>query len=309
MKKFLASFILLFAFLISSSCNPAGASLDFSSRAERLEIKRTLTELEKYSNEHNQDKIKTFYSKDYISHDGFDYNTFLLSIKETFQTYPDISYKSKIKSIDIMGDYAAVEITDSAKSTKQAVTQAIVNNKPVPNQKLNGNMESKSRYISFLKKTGGKWLIYSDDVITEETSIKYGNANDIDIKLYTPPSVKGAEQYTIKLTASKKPKNVIMLASLSKEEIKFPPALPNDIFRKVPSDGTLERIVYANKKGVNEYALASAGLTEISLNEERTAINYRMSGMAFLIKRVNVRFDNKAVNKEYVKKLLEKESL
>ena len=46
--------------------------------------------------------------------------------------------------------------------------------------------------------------------------------------------------------------------------------------------------VQANNNGVNEYSLASVGITEISLNEEKTAINYQMSGIAFLMKRVNI---------------------
>lgn len=300
MKKL---FVIFAIFVLSlTSANAADNS-------DKALIKRTLTELNKVSNEHNPDKIKTFYSKDYISHDGFSYDAFVVSIKETFKTYPDISYKIKIKSIDVLGDYAAVEILDSAQSTKQTSTQAIINNKPVLDQKLDGIMESKSHYVSYLKKTGGKWLIYSDNVITEETSIKYGRAKDIDMEITSPPVAQNGGEYCISLNIQNKPKDVIVLASLSREEIKYPPALPGDIFRKVPSDGTLERVVSANKNGLNEYSLASIGLTEISLNEERTAINYQMSGIAFLIKRVNINSNQNAVNKESVKKALEKELL
>ena len=60
---------------------------------------------------------------------------------------------------------------------------------------------------------------------------------------------------------------------------------------------------------MNEYSLASVGITEISLNEEKLTINYQMSGIAFLMKRVNVYAKKNSVNKEYINKMLNKEPL
>lgn len=299
MKKLFIIFVL---FLITTLNVQAKVS-------DKTQIRQLLNDLNKYSNTHNIDAIKKFYSKDYISFDGFNYDAFFVSIDETFKSYPDISYKSKIKSINIFGDYAAVEMSDKSTSEKQTTTQAIVENKPVLNNELNGIMESKSHYITYLKKSGNKWLIYSDSIIAEETSVKYGTALDVDMKISSPLSVNEGEEYCIKLNVPSKPKGSIMLASISREEIKYPPNIPSDIFRKVPSDGILERVVTSNKNGMNEYSLASVGLTEISLNEEKTAINYRMSGIAFLMKRVNVNPIKNAADKEYIKKRLNKEPL
>ncbi len=300
MKKL---FIIFIVFVLSAlNCY---AAID----TDKMQIKTILNNINKYSNEHNIDKLKPYYSKDYLSYDGFDYDAFFVSVNETFKTYPDILYKSKIKSINIAGDFATVEMIDTSTSSRQTLTQSIVENKPVLNQKLNGFMESKCHYIVYLKKMRGKWQIYSDNIIAEETAIKYGKAQEINMNIVSPPIAKEGEEYCIGLNIINKPKDSIMLASLSREEIKYPPKMPSDAFRKMPTDGTLERIVIANKKGMNEYSLASVGITEISLNEEKTAINYQMSGIAFLMKRVNVYAKKNSVNKEYINKMLNKEPL
>lgn len=275
-------------------------------KTDKAQIRELFNNLNKYSNEHNAEAIKAFYSKDYISYDGFDYDAFFASVDETFKSYPDISYKSKIKSINIMGNEASVELIDTTTSEKQAATQAIINNRPVFNKEIKGKMESRCHYVTYLKKIANKWMIYSDNIITEETAIKYGKAADVDMNILSPLIVKEGEEYCISLNVKNKPEGALMLASLSREEIKYPPSAPVDKFRKIPSDGALERVVTANKKGINEYSMASVGITEISLNEEKTAINYEMSGVAFLMKRVNVYGERNAVDKQYLKDKLKK---
>lgn len=278
-------------------------------KTDKLQIRELLYNLNKYSNAHDTNKIKEFYSKDYISYDGFDRNAFIAAIKDTFETYPDIIYKSKIKSIQVFDNWASVQLTDTSISEKQALTQAIINNKPVLDKKIEGVMESICDYVVYLKKTAGRWEIYADSVIAESTSIKYGNAKDLKMDIISPLIVKQGEEYCISLNVENKPKNSLMLASLSREEIKYPPKMPVDSFRKVPKNGILERVVKANNNGINEYSLASVGITEISLNEEKTAINYQMSGIAFLMKRVNIYANKDVIDKKYVDKVLKKEPL
>ncbi len=278
-------------------------------KTDRAQIKELLYNLNEYSNTHDTDKIKKFYSKDYISYDGFNRDAFIAAIKETFEMYPDITYKSKIKSMQIFDNWASVQLTDTSVSNKQALTQAIVNNKPVLDKKIEGVMESVCDYVVYLKKTAGRWEIYADSIIAESTSIKYGNAKDLKMDIISPLVVKGGEDYCISLNIENRPENSLMLASLSREEIKYPPKMPVDAFRKVPKDGILERVVKANNNGVNEYSLASVGITEISLNEEKTAINYQMSGIAFLMKRVNIYTNKNTVDKKHVDKILKKEPL
>lgn len=300
MKKLFITLALLIFSSLGAYSMPSG---------ETVEIRSMLNNLNKASNSHDIDSIKGFYSKDYVSYDGFDYEGFFATINETFEMYPDISYKSKIKSIKVSGNFATAEVVDTSYSKKQTPTQSIIDNKMILDKKLDGIMESKCHYVMYLKKNKGKWLVYSDNIIEEETSIKYGIAKNIDLDIVSPPVVNEGEEYCITLNIDKKPKNSILMASLTREEIKYPPALPKDVFKKVPKGGTLERIVRANKSGINEFTLASIGITEISINSAKTAINYEMSGIAFLMKRVNVYPFKNAVDKTSIGKSLNKEPL
>ncbi len=75
-------------------------------------------------------------------------------LKETFEMYPDITYKSKIKSMQIFDNWASVQLTDTSVSNKQALTQAIVNNKPVLDKKLKALWKAFAIMLSTLKNSG-----------------------------------------------------------------------------------------------------------------------------------------------------------
>ena len=85
-----------------------------------------------------------------------------------------------------------------------------------------------------------------------------------------------------------KPKDLIALASISREEIVYPPTDYQEKFRKIPELGELERVVKANDKNLDEYAVASIGFSKVSLNEEQTRARIEILGIAYLMKRVNM---------------------
>ena len=98
-----------------------------------------------------------------------------------------------------------------------------------------------------------------------------------------------------------KPEDIIALASISREEITYPPADYNEKFRKIPETGDLERYVKANNKNLNEYALASVGFTKVSINEEITKARIEILGIAYIMKRINMN-RNKAINTNIAEK-------
>jgi len=121
----------------------------------------------------------------------------------------------------------------------------------------------------------------------EETSLKYGIANKINMELLSPLKVKNNQEYDVSLKMDK-PKDIMALASISREEIVYPPSDYQEKFRKIPEMGELERVVRANNKNLNEYAIASIGFTKVSINEEQTKAKIEILGMAYLMKRVNM---------------------
>ena len=99
---------------------------------------------------------------------------------------------------------------------------------------------------------------------------------------------------TIKTSA---PEHTFLVASISNDKIVFPQEKVKDVFRAV-KEGELARILKANKTNNNEYATASIALTRAKV--EPSSVILDMTGIAFVMKRVNVLSVNQNVklNKE-----------
>ena len=73
----------------------------------------------------------------------------------------------------------------------------------------------------------------------------------------------------------------------------YPPVDSPEKYRRIPQDGELERLVRANDKNLDEYAVASIGFTKVSIDEEQTKAKIEILGMAYLMKRINMVFCQK----------------
>ncbi len=254
------------------------------------EIKKLLKLLNKYSNEHDVEKIISLYDRSYRSFDGFNYDTFIKMLKETFESYEDLVYTSDVQSINLYGDKAVVMLIDKTRAT---IADEEAQKKIEEFQDFNlrvGYLEGECNYAIYLKKINNQWKITGDNIVSEKTSVRYGRARNYPIQLLAPLSVPKGEEYclTLKMPVEK---NIKVVASLGKEAILYPNVQPEDVFRGLPKDGILERIVRANKDGFNEYAMASVGIVKRDISEDFRAIELRMIGLAFLMQRVNLYTD------------------
>ncbi len=254
------------------------------------EIKNVLSLLTKYSNEHDPKKIATLYDKNYRSFDGFKYDTFLKMLNETFEVYDDITYESDIKSINLYADKAVVNLIDTTRATLTSKSAKEKAEKLSDSSLSTGHLEGECNYAIYLQKINNEWKIIADNVISEVTSVKYGSAKEYPMEFAAPLSVPGDSEYCLTLKMQP-PKGTKVVASLGKEEILYPSAEPEDVFRKLPKDGILERIVRSNKNGRNEYAIASVGITKMDIAQDFSAIRFKMTGLAFLMQRVNLYTD------------------
>lgn len=248
-------------------------------------VKEVIWKLNKYSNEHNVEELAKLYDKNYRSFDGFKYDTLVKMMQEAYDAYEDLSYKTDVEKIDFYGDKAVVNIVDTTRAT-------VKGEKSYPEISTEydlstGYLEGICNYSIYLQKINNEWKIIGDNVISEITSIKYGIAREYPMEFSAPLSTPYGEDYC--LTLKIKPKNGSrIVASLGKEEILYPSAEPKDVFRKMPKDGILERVVRANKDGYNEYAIASVGITKMDKVPEFNMIEIEMTGLAFLLQRVNM---------------------
>ncbi|MBQ4647499.1 MAG: hypothetical protein IJB79_09145 [Candidatus Gastranaerophilales bacterium] len=256
-------------------------SFEFIKKSPKAEIKSVLKSHHKAMAAHDIKKIRTFYADNYKSMDGFNLDELEQMLQKTYLAYKNIKYKTKINTINVNENWALVQMSDKT-SAKIYPTEI----KEIKKEKM-GKLEGTSVYNVYLRKENDSWKIVYDDILMEETSLKYGVANKLDMDLITPLRIKNGQDYDLSLKIEK-PKDLIALASISREEIVYPPTDYQEKFRKIPELGELERVVKANDKNLDEYAVASIGFSKVSLNEEQTRARIEILGIAYLMKRVNM---------------------
>lgn len=275
MKKIALFFIIFNLFILPSY------SFELFKKTPKMEIKSLIKQHNKALSNHDIEKIKTFYDENYKSTDGFNLDDMSKMLEQTYSAYKNIKYQTKIISINTDDNWALVQLKD--RTTASVYPTEI---KEIKKEKM-GKLEGTSVYNMYLKKENDSWKIVQDDILIEQTSLKYGIANKMDMDLIAPYQVKNNEEYDLSLKINK-PDDIIALASISREEITYPPQDYKEKFRKIPELGELERVVRANNKNKDEYAVASIGLTKVSVNEAQTKARIEVLGLAYLMKRVNM---------------------
>lgn len=274
MKKKLL--VLLCAIIISPSAF-AGNGFDLFKlhimHDDTREIKSLLNSQVKYANKTNFNKFISTFTKDYKNADGFDLESYSKLVKDVWNTYDNIEYGVEIKDIAIMNDNAIVKVLETSYANIPA------------SHKLDGILMSEANSVYYLKKQKGDWKVSSDEVLSETTSMLYGNAKDLDIKLTAPQKIEAGEEYTASLEFTP-PEDIIAIASIASDTVEYPQKQPKEVYRKLPEDNLLERIFISNKDNKNEYVVASVGLTKADI--EDLSIKLSLTGFGYKIIRVNV---------------------
>lgn len=295
--------VLLFLILLLCSTTPAQADFFETQKAKIKQnkiyksnindIKALINLQTQLANEHNTQALKELYSKNFVNSDGFNKELYIKLIDDTFKTYPDITYKTQIKNVNVSNNYAEVLVEETAFATSNETLDEFEFSNNINNF---GELYSVAKSIYHLEKQGAKWFINAEQILEETSSLKFGKTKKINIEL-NAPKVSGADKdYTTTLKVNV-PKDFVAIASITKENITYPQNKSNDIFRKIPENNIVERVLHSNKENVNEYAVASVGFTHA---EPYTADKIRiyMDGFAFIMTRVNIIPENKLVKVE-----------
>ncbi len=278
MKKILILFTALFLFKTGLPVYSFNLDLNFNNNRE---IRSLLKSYDKALRSHDINAIKSFFDESYVSADGFSIEDYISMLEKTYNTYENIKYETKINNITSYDNWALAQMSDKTKAK-------VYPDKNIKSGAKVGILDGKSSYVIYLKKTNDGWKIVSDDVLMEETSLKYGIANKIDMNLVTPVFIENGKEYDISLKINT-PDDIIALASLSREEVVYPPVETDEKYRKFPESGELERLVTANNKNLDEYAIASVGFTRVSVSEELLKARIEVLGMAYIMKRINTK--------------------
>ena len=284
MKRFLLVIIIsLFINTLYGMPGQAGYISDKKAKIEKSKIeksyKQEIIELfnkqDKYAAKYDLKGLKTLYSPNFMDNDGYNKEVYFSLVQDTWDTYPDITYETKIKNIKLNGDYATVETQESAIATSDDIERAIV-----------GELHSNSNCIYHLQRFSNKWEITAEQVIEEHSTLKYGEARFIDIKLEAPKLIGAGQDYTVTLKADL-PNKYIAIASINQEKIVNPAQKPEESFKRLSDTNTLSRMFSANTDNLNEYSVASIGLTSATTGDDGK-IRIYMNGLAFVMTRINV---------------------
>lgn len=275
-EKIQASAELIDDSAINEKISRIGFNKIFSQDPQK-EIQDIFSKYAKYSTKQDFEKLENLFADNYINADGFNKKTYFDMIKKTWDLYPEVVYTASIKDIKINNEYAIVQLNEKAYGETKEAYEGI-------NDK--GLIQSDSLSFYYLQKFGNAWKITSSSVISETTSLRYGETKNLNLSITAPSQVKAGEEYTASLNLDV-PQHSFILASISNEPIIYPQKTPEDVFRNIKRDGILERVLTANKDNYNELAVASVGITKAAILDTQN-INIKVTGMAFLMTRVNV---------------------
>ena len=229
----------------------------------------------RYSAKNRIDKLKEMYTDDYVNNDGFNKNIVFEMMEMASSAYKEVSYTTEIEKIEIDGNYAVVVAKEIASGETEKVLDKINDT---------GSINSEIRFVDYMKKEGNNWKISATEVIFEKVVLAYGEAKSLPVDISAPNCVPAGSNYDVSLKITV-PENMFLVASIANDKIVFPQEQTSDVFRAVKND-ELARILKANKTNNNEYATASLALTRAKVEPSSVVLN--MTGMAFVMKRVNV---------------------
>ena len=273
MKKFLSIILLSLLLAPSGFASDSFFNKDFFNSNIRG-VKSTLNSQIKYANKNNFDKFIATYDTNYKNGDGYDINIYSKLVKELWENYDNIKYGIKIKDITF----------DTDGTARVSLIETSAADIPVT-KKMNGILKSEADSVYYLKKINGKWKVTSDKINKEVTSMLYGEAINLDIKLTAPQEVTPGYEYTATLEFDP-PKDTFAIASIAKDKVEYPQKQAKEVFRKLPDDHILERLFIANSDNANEYIIASIGLTKADIKD--MSIKLSLTGFGYQIIRVNV---------------------
>lgn len=263
----------VYSFSANLKGNISSENVSFSSDSE---LKRFFSDYEKLTNNQDIDKLMDLYDSSYLSADKFSKEKLKDLALESWKAYPNVKYSLKVLSYNGNYENATVIVEEDIVGDSASKVEYI---------KGSGKIESHAITVYYLKKFYDGWKIVSDYIIDERTSLKYGIAKDLDMKVDAPTLIAPNHEYTASLQLNV-PKEYIALISLNNEQITFPAEKAPEVFRTMKTSGIQERVLKSNSGSKNENAVASIGIAKADIKEKDIKIS--IVGIAFMTSRVNL---------------------
>lgn len=285
MKRVLLSILSLAVIFAVSSPAQAGFLAERKAKVQQARIEKNdyndvisvIKQQDRLVEKYDFEGLKDLYADNFINNDGYNKEVYFSLVKDTWETYPDITYKTYIKNIKVNGNYATVETYETAVATLESDSELI---------DAVGELNAASGCRYHLEKLSDKWVITGEDVLEEYSTLKFGDARFVKMEFSSPSMVSAGKPYTATLKIDL-PSDQIVIASINSEKIVNPSKKPEEKFRRLPEEQILERMFTANTDNLNEYNVASVGITKAEVSASDN-VRVFMNGLAFIMTRVNV---------------------
>jgi hypothetical protein len=294
-KQLKSIFTIIFAFILFAQaipCQVLAAQAAATSSEKKAPAPGSLEAMfeEMYIawNNHDLDKLFSFYSKNFVTGDGINVEDYKELTKSLWEAYPNIKLENQKRTIRSQDQYATVSIIDFFFGNSKEV-----------NKELNakGFLNAISQGQLFLQKFGKSWKIVSDRIHFELVTVYYGDAkkylDNHQIYFSSPEQVLAGSQYSATLYFIL-PENIKANATINKELIVKPdPDAPVDESFQNISDHKLERLFMANSTNHNELVSATIIIS-------KGIIEPKLEGVLYISKRINVAPNVSDLSKEHI---------
>lgn len=227
-------------------------------------------------NDHNIEKLMSFYSKSFVSADGITRDDYKKLTERLWTNYPNIQLVNRKKSFRNQESYSTVTTIDYYVGETKDIN---------PDFNEAGKLNALAQGSMYLKKYGQDWKIESDRINFELTTITFGKAkkllDDNYIYFSAPEQVDAGKDYSAAFYFAGDDSYTVS-ASIDKELIKFvetPEPIEED-YQNLSSK-KLERLFKANDNKYNELVSATALFYKGLVTQE-------LEGILFISKRVNI---------------------
>ena len=280
MKKFTS--ILVSALIVNFML--IGAAFANISEQDVQEAIKITEKLRKLSDKNDIEGIKKYYSDNYKSHDGYNKDQVMEIFETARKLYPSSKTKETIKKVDVEGDLIKIYI-DEISTTKFTVKGEDASY--TEKGKIKGKMVSVADYSMTYKKENDSLVVVADEIFSEVTDIRYGEAMEADFKMDAPKTLKPKEEFTVKITLVV-PEDRVAMGSIGHDKIVYPVEKYWDPYRAIDSTGILERVMIANGDNTNEYANATYAFIKSAGPKSKSKYKAVISGMGFYVQRMNM---------------------
>lgn len=236
---------------------------------------QVFAEIYKAWNEHDAEKLFTYYSSDFVTGDGINKKDYRALTEALWKAYPDIKVENQKRTVRSQDQYSTISGIDFFYG------QSVEENKDLAQK---GVLNAISQGQLFLQKFGKEWKVVSDKIQFELVTVYYGNAksylDEHQVFFSSPEQIKAGEQYSATLY-SILPENVKATATINKDLIQKPDdTMPNESFQML-SEHKLERLFASNENNYNELVSATVIFS-------KGLIEPKLDGILYISKRVNV---------------------